>query len=206
MITAKTKVSNFEGNVISFLLFSSMAHPTETYLSREFKDKIKNFKTTISRTLDNKISFSKRAPEDSLDNEIEGAILDIKEQKPESITKLLAEEATKDLDVVAARYTSQPTNVERLSIAKLYTAFVSYTKVVYSGISSATKKIDGFVKLTLQKVLKVAEYVMCLTTPHWNKVEGSPEDMDSRATTVSQKASPTDEKYIIGQEFLRYRS
>jgi len=207
MITAKTEVSNFEGNVISLLLFSSMANPAETYLSREIKDKVKNFKTSLSRTIDNKISFSKRAPRQTLDSEIEGAIMDIKEQKPESIAELLAEEETKDPGAGPAFYTTQPTSVERSSFAKLYTAFVSYTKAVYTSISSASKKVDGFVKLTLQKILKVHEYIMCLCSPHWNKVEGSPEDMDSRAHTISQKESVSQEntKYIIGQQFLQYR-
>ena len=65
----------------------------------------------------------------------------------------------------------------------------------------------GFVKLTLKKILKLAEYVMCICSPHWNKVEGSPEDMDSSAYAVSQKESVSqeNEKYIIGQEFLKYR-
>ena len=78
----------------------------------------------------------------------------------------------------------------------------------YSNMVSVSHKIDGFVKLTLQKILKVAEYVMCLCSPHWNKVEGSPEDMDSRAYAVSQKESVSSEnaKYENGYVFIKYRT
>ena len=71
-----------------------------------------------------------------------------------------------------------------------------------------SKKVDGFVKLTLSKVLKVGEYIMALTTPQWNKVTGSPEDLDTYALTISQKDSINDEnaKYEIGYNFLRYRN
>jgi len=73
MITEKTEVSNFEGNVISFLLFSSMVNPAEKYLSREIKGKVKSFKTAVSRTIDKKIGlFAKKAPGQTLDSEIEG--------------------------------------------------------------------------------------------------------------------------------------
>ena len=73
---------------------------------------------------------------------------------------------------------------------------------------SGGQKVDGFVKLTLQKILKVHEYIMCLCSPHWNKVEGSPEDLDSRAPIVSQKESirSGNAKYEMGYGFVQYRA
>jgi len=77
----------------------------------------------------------------------------------------------------------------------------------YNIIGRNNKKVDGFVKLTLNKVLKVGEYIMALTTPQWNKVTGSPEDLDTHALTMSQKDSVNNEnaKYEIGYNFLKYR-
>tara|TARA_Y100000310_G_scaffold47186_1_gene43807 strand:+ start:33996 stop:34577 length:582 start_codon:yes stop_codon:yes gene_type:complete len=193
-----------------------MLNPAEMYLSREVKgkakavkSKVKNFKVSVSKTIDKKVSIfrKKTAKESSLDSEIEGAIMDAKDQKQENIAELLAKEEPQAPNA-PADYSSQTTTVGKSSFAKLYTAFVSYAKATYDAISSTGKKVDGFVKLTLQKILKVSEYVMCLCSPHWNKVEGSPEDMDSRAYAVSQKESVSSEnaKYVIGQEFLRYRA
>jgi len=77
----------------------------------------------------------------------------------------------------------------------------------YSIIGKDNKKVDGFVKPTLSKILKLGEYVMTLTTPQWNKVTGSPEDLDTFAPTISQKESVDGEnaKFEIGYIFLKYR-
>jgi len=78
----------------------------------------------------------------------------------------------------------------------------------YSIIGKDNKKVDGFVKLTLSKIIKLGEYVMTLTTPQWNKVSGSPEDLDAYAITLSQKDTVSEEnaKYEIGYNFLKYRA
>ena len=77
----------------------------------------------------------------------------------------------------------------------------------YSLIGKNNKKVDGFVRLTLSKILKVGEYVMALTTPQWNRVPGSFEDKDSFAPTMSQKDAVSEEnaKYEIGYTFFKYR-
>jgi len=73
----------------------------------------------------------------------------------------------------------------------------------YSIIEKNNKKVDGFVKLTAAKIVKVGEYVMALTTPQWNKVPGSPDDLDMFAPVMSQKESVDVEnaKYEIGYNF-----
>jgi len=70
-----------------------------------------------------------------------------------------------------------------------------------------SKKVVGAVKLTMNKITKMGEYLMALTTPQWNKATGSGEDLDTPAMTVSQKDSIGDEnaKYEIGYNFLKYR-
>ena len=207
MTTTKTQ-SNFTTNIISSLLFSSMQNPAEMYLSREIKSKPQTAIKNLKGTIDKKISdlFRKKADNKSLDNEIETAMNNMKNPEQENIIdKLFAEEV---LQVKAGKYNVNAPEEIKSAFKSLYSTFVGYAKAAYGSIVSGSRRVDGFVKLTLQKILKVAEYIMCLTTPHWNKVEGSPEDMDSRALTVSQKESVSSENatYEIGYGFIRYQA
>lgn len=208
MTTTKTQ-SDFTTNIIGSLLFSSMQNPAEMYLSKEIKSKSKTSKIkNLKGTIDKKISdlFRKKADNKSLDNEIETAMNNMKNPEQENIIdKLFAEEVPQ---VKAGKYDVNAPEEIKSAFKSLYSTFVGYAKAAYGSIISGSRRVDGFVKLTLQKILKVAEYIMCLTTPHWNKVEGSPEDMDSRALTVSQKesVSPENAKYEIGHGFIKYQT
>jgi len=207
MITTKTQ-SDFTTSIISSLLFSSMQNPTERYLSRSIDDKrsngkIRNLTDGITKTLNKKFGLFKNNG-DSLDTEVERAVLSMKE--PENIiNKLFAEETpevkTENYDV------NMPAEIKS-AFKNLYSIFVGYAKSAYSKSVSGVKKVDGFVKITLLKLIRVGEYLMCLTTPHWNKVEGSPEDLDSRAHTISQNRSidETNAKYESGHEFIIYQT
>ena len=213
MTTTKTQ-SNFTTGIICSLLFSSMQNPAEMYLSREIKSKpttakIKNLKGTIDKKIFG--LFRKKTDSKSLDNEIETVMNNIKNPEQESIIdKLFAEEVPQDAEVRNAKYATEANASAEIksAVKSLYSTFVGYAKASYGSIVSGSRRVDGFVKLTLQKILKVAEYVMCLCSPHWNKVEGSPEDMDSRAYAVSQKESVSSEnaKYEHGYVFIKYRT
>lgn len=83
-----------------------------------------------------------------------------------------------------------------------------YNEEIPGIIQKNSKKVDGVVKLTLNKIIKVGEYIMALTNPQWNKVMGSFEDKDTYAPSISQKESVSEEnaKYEIGYNFLKYRN
>ncbi|MCH8067505.1 MAG: hypothetical protein IIC69_02885 [Nanoarchaeota archaeon] len=210
MTTTKTQ-GKFTTGIISSLLFFSMQNPAEIYLSGEIKSNSKTAEIKdLKGTLDKKISGLFRRDR-SLDNEIETAMNNMNNPEQESIIdKLFAEEVPQDAEVRNAKYATEANAFAEIksSFKSLYSTFVGYAKATYGSIVSRSRKIDGFVKLTLQKILKVAEYVMCLCSPHWNKVEGSPEDMDSRAYAVSQKESISSDnaKYENGYGFIRYQT
>jgi len=210
MTTTKIQ-SKFTTGIISSLLFFSMQNPAEIYLSREIKSNSKTAKIKdLKGTLDKKISglFRRDRP---LDNEIETAMNNMNNPEQESIIdKLFAEEVPQDAEVRNAKYATEANASAEIKSAfkSLYSTFVGYAKASYGSIASGAKKIDGFVKMTLGKFLKVGEYIMCLTTPHWNKVEGSPEDLDSRALTITHNRSidASNAKYEIGYGSIRYRT
>ena len=47
------------------------------------------------------------------------------------------------------------------------------------------KRIEGPVRITLSKYIKVGEYIMAAISPHWNRVMGSPEDLDTLAPAIT---------------------
>jgi|SRR3989338_3760966 len=89
-----------------------------------------------------------------------------------------------------------------------YFSFTNYADKSYKAAAPSGRKRDTFVKLTLLKVIRLYEQLTAILQPQWNKVEGSPEDMDSRAMTMSQKDSigSDNARYEFGYQFLHYRS
>jgi hypothetical protein len=204
---------------IRFLLFSSMLKPTELYLSKEAKNKavakkntFKGLKLCISKAIDKKLRLSSKNgfKEQSLDYEVEEAVKDLKHIERESfIVGSSTEEKGVDNGPKVIKYGTKDAFKEiKAAFKDLYKAFVGYAKSSYAKTSSGGKKVDGFVKMSIYKLLKIGEYVMALTTPQWNKVTGSPEDLDTYAMTVTHKDSVDEEnlKYEIGISVLEYRA
>jgi len=196
MITQKGDIKQ---GVLNFLLFSSMSNPAEMYLSKEIKiSKNSNFKDGINGLISKTANVfrKKEVGESSLDTEIEAAIEGTKNQEPENKQIAKADFLSKIMEYNR----KEPVDEIKTALKNLYSTFVSYAKKTYAGISSKSKKVDGFVKLTIHKIIKVGEYIMALTTQQWNRVPGSFEDKDSFSPTMSQKDSVDEEsaKYQIG--------
>ncbi|MBI2135287.1 hypothetical protein HYU09_04820 [Candidatus Woesearchaeota archaeon] len=93
-------------------------------------------------------------------------------------------------------------------LKNMYGSSAKYSKKAYGAIEEAGKKVDTFVKLTLLKIIRVYERILAQLNPQWNRVMGSPEDLDTHALAMSQKESVSSEnaRYQTGYEFLRYRA
>jgi len=200
-----TQEGNFKQEVINFLLFSSMSNPAEMYLSKEIKKtKRGNFKDGIAGLISKtaKVLRYKEVGGNSLDTEIEAALEGIKNQEAENKSITNGEFLSKIMEYNR----KEPVDEIKTALKNLYSTFVSYAKKTYASISSKSKKVDGFVKLTIHKIIKIGEYIMALTTQQWNRVPGSFEDKDTFSPTMSQKDSVDEEsaKYQIGYQFLRY--
>lgn len=201
---------------IGFLLFSSLLNPTEMYLSKELKNKplvkIKNLKAAISRTINKKIGLPrKKAVNKSLDSEIETAIEKIKNPEHENIIdELLAKEVIEDINSRVAKYETpvkEASNEKKSAFKSLYQTFVSYAKGAYTRIKSTgsnlpyvTRKIiEGPVRITMAKFVKVFEYILAALNPGWNRPMGCAGDYDTLATAVVHHI-------VINEEHLRYSS
>lgn len=206
---------------IGFLLFSSMLNPTELYLSKEFKNKpkaarskINKPKVTISKTIDNKISLFRKkaaAAEDSIDHEIEMAMADIRKPEQENIIEeLLAKELIKNSAPEVAKYETpinKTSNEIKSALKSLYQTFVSYAKGAYTKIKSEGKNIaygsrkiiEGPVRMTLAKFIKVFEYVLAALNPQWNMPTLSKMDFDTLSPAVTNHI-------VIDEDSIKYDS
>tara|TARA_Y100000031_G_scaffold4035_2_gene5152 strand:+ start:5124 stop:5747 length:624 start_codon:yes stop_codon:yes gene_type:complete len=206
MVTTKTQ-SDFTTGIVSSLLFSSMLNPTEIYLSREVKvkpktakDNIKNLKTIVSKAIDNKLGLFRKVEGSSLDTEIEMAMDDIKNPSQENINASDSEE-------------KKPVDLVKSALNKLYHTFVSYAKSAYASVSAGigyTKKkiIEGPVRMTLAKFIKVGEYILAALNPQWNMPTFTNKDYDtmSPAMTNHITINQEDTKYESSYAALRYRT
>jgi hypothetical protein len=207
---------------IGFLLFSSMLNPTEMYLSKELKNKppvrIKNLKAAILSTVNKKIGLPrKKAVNKSLDSEIETAIEKIKNPEHENIIdELLAKEVIEDINFRVTKYETpvrEASNEKKSAFKGLYQAFVSYAKGAYTKIKStgsnlpyASKKIiEGPVRMTMSKFVKVFEYILAALNPQWNMPTGSKMDYDTLATAVINHIVINKENLQYGSGYIAFR-
>jgi len=221
MVTTKIR-SDFTTGIINSLLFFSMQNPTEMYLSEDIQGKqktansrVNNLKVTLSRSIDKKIwSLFRKNTKDSgsLDNEVEMAMDNIKTAGQENINRLLTKEENNDLLPGIAGYKSKEkttTNLIKSALKDLYGTFVSYTKNTYSAVTSSTQKIiQGPVKVTMLKLIRVFEYILTALNPQWNKVPGSPQDLDSLAPAITNHITINKENIQYGSWYgaFKYRT
>lgn len=206
MITTKRE-SDLSG-ILSTLLFSSMHDPTESYLSQDFLSepgisKKKVLKSTLI-SIDKKISslFKKKSSVKSIDNEVESALTKAKNLEPE-IENLV----TKMFDYEEIE--KKPVDLVKTALKNLYSTFVSYAKGTYSAVAASTEKvIMGNVKITMLKLIRVWEYILTALNPQWNRVPGSPEDLDTLAPAITNHIHITGEsaKYDSAYVAMRYRT
>jgi len=94
----------------------------------------------------------------------------------------------------------KPMDMVKSALKNLYSTFVSYTKSTYSAVtSSANKIVEGPVKITMLKLIRVFEYVLTALNPQWNRVPGSPQDLDTLAPAITNHI-------ITDKENLKYNS
>ena len=206
MITQK---DDFKQGVINIFLFSSMLNPAEMYLSRETKkiNRSNDLKGSITNIVTNTLSlFRKKTIGRSLDNEIEAAIEDTK--NPRLGNNLLAKDENTDFLSNIMKYDSkEPVDEIKTALKNLYSTFVSYAKSAYSAAASYTQKVvTGPVKITMLKLIRVFEYILTALNPQWNKVPGSPQDLDTLAPAITNHISTGKDslKYNSGYGALRY--
>lgn len=183
-----------------------MLNPAEAYLSKEIKTrsgKGNNLRTRFPDVFDKKIGMpgGNVAGESSIDMEIELAMEGAANPKMENVDSLSA------VMKHSSKETKLPNEIKS-ALKNLYTSFTGYAKKAYDSARSKSKKFNGFVKLTLYKVIRVFEYILTLTTPQWNRVMGSPEDLDTHAMNLCQKDSVEGEnfEYQADFQFLKYRA
>jgi len=190
------------------LLFSSMVDTTGMYLSNETRDivkvssKFKKLKISISNAIDNKLTVKRRnSNQGSIDNEIEKAMNNEigQEQEKGSFLAKLLDYSKRD---------KSPVDEIKLSLKNLYSTFVSYAKSTYSEAFSSTKKVvEGPVKITMLKLIRVYEYILTALNPQWNKVPGSPDDLDSLAPAITNHISDSESaKYSSSYSVIKYRT
>ena len=188
---------------LGFLLFSSMLKPTEMYLSKEIKNK--PTKTKAKKLNTQKAKF--------LDNEIEAAMQEANNKRQKSIIdKLLAKETTQDSDSINAIFESSENNkFEEVKSAfkNLYHNFIGYAKKTYATMSTKSKKIiEGPVRITAEKFVKVWQYILAAINPQWNMPTLSKFDYDTLSPAVTSHTTINEEsfKYNPAYAVLRYRS
>lgn len=206
------KLKGFEGNFKegtnkSFdfynILFSSMLTPTEFYLPDSLsktKNSIGIARNSLKKTKNNLLKLLKKSS-----GGIEKLLRPFNDTDGNNIEMQLTNNAVKikpDNDYIKKQ--SPLANF----LKSMYCGSVRYSKKDYGAVEDAGKKIDTFVKLTLLKIIRLYECVLAQLQPQWNKVMGSPEDLDTHAMAMSQKESVSSEsaRYQIGYEFLRYRA
>jgi len=224
MVTTKIR-SDFARNIVNSLLFFSMQKPAEMYLSEEIKNKsktsnrgIRNLKVTITSSIDKKIwnLFRKNTYDGkSLDNEIEIAMGNIKDPEQENLNSILAnEENSCFLPGVVGYSSKKKTSKDAIKSAlkDLYGTFVSYGKSVYGHVSASVgyakrKIIEGPVRMTLAKFVKVFEYILAVLNPQWNMPTLSKKDYDTLAMAVTNHVVINKEnfQYESGHSALMYR-
>ena len=224
MVTTKIR-SDFTRNIVNSLLFFSMQKPAEMYLSKEIKNRsktaksgIRNLKDNITSSIDKKIwsLFRKNTKNSkSLDNEIELAMGNIQDPEQENVKKILANEENSGYFTGVSEYHSKEKSKKdaiKSALKDLYGVFVSYAKNAYGRVSTSldyTKRkiIEGPVRMTLAKFVKVFEYILAVLNPQWNMPTLSKKDYDTLAMAVTNHVVINKEnfQYETGYGALRYR-
>src|SRR3989338_5750198 len=175
------------------LLFSSMLTSAELYLSNN----IPKIKKAIRRTKSTPVNLLKR-------------IKNIQTiAKSGGIEKLQSSKS----DSKILRYNPKINeNSAKKALRHLYAGFLGYNLKGYDANKRDYKainknKVAGFVKYSMEKYLKVFQYVLAMAMPQWNMPWGSKNDYDTLAHTVSPNSSVDDEslKYNFAYSSLRYR-
>jgi len=225
MVTTKTR-SDFTTRIVNSILFFSMQNPAEMYLSEEIKSKskkanngIRNLKVAITGSVDRKIwgLFKKTAGDSkSLDNEIEIAMGNIKDPEQENPNSILAKVGNSGFLPGMVEYNSKKKTTKdaiKSALKDLYGTFVSYGKSAYGHVSASAgyakrKIIEGPVRMTLAKFVKISEYILAALNPQWNMPTLSKKDYDTLAMAVANHVviNKEDFQYGTGYAALRYRS
>jgi hypothetical protein len=184
----KKKQSDFTTDVLSSLLSFSMQNPVEAYLSKEIKDveaaENTGLKGVISRAIG--IKFFGNGGK-TIDNEIESAVDDAKD--PGNMNGMLVDDGFLS-KIVAENEEKKPVDEIKSALKNMYHTFVSYAKGTYGKVSEGMgylkkKIVEGPVRMTLSKFVKVSEYILATLNPQWNMPTLSKMDFDTLAPAVT---------------------
>jgi hypothetical protein len=199
---------------LNFLLFSAMMNPAEVYLSKNDSGRSRSLKILSNP----KRRSSEKLRVKSLDSEIEKAIDDItKPNEGVRIESFLTDIDNKNQEVMNKNYFKNNNLVQdrQASPKNLYNTIAKYAKGAYekaesalSEVAYATRKVvEGPVRLTMEKFIKVWQYVLAALNPQWNMPTLSKWDYDSLAPSVTNHVtiSSDNSQFESGYEALRYR-
>jgi len=151
----------------------------------------------------------------SIDTEVEAAIQETKVHDHENdIIELFTRESSNDSK--PAKYeTSVKENPSKLKTAlkNMYNTFLTYAKDVYTKTSLSVdytkrKIIEGPVRITLLKLIRVWEYINAAINPQWNMPMLSKFDLDTLAPAITNHIIINEDnfQYESGYGAIRYRS
>ncbi len=163
--------------------------------------------------IDKKITnLRKKAKQDSLDARVRKIIASAMPQNKKGISSRVTREAEKciaaSLDYSKASKKPQHIESSKLYIKGFYKYASYYTKISYSGAGiTARKVIEGPVRITMEKFIKLWQYLLAALNPQWNMPTLSKFDYDTLAPSVSNHTIIDKEnlKYESGYEALKYR-
>ena len=163
--------------------------------------KLDDYRNVIGDHIINKKgrAYLEAVKESSLDNEVRAAIEDVKNpQQKTLINELLTQERTEEFTKAMIEdsnskvicYETQINGIQtekKSSVKSLYNNFVSYAKGTYTSIRNSTSKkiIEGPVRMTLSKFIKIFEYIQAAINPQWNMPTLSKMDYDTLSPAVT---------------------
>lgn len=185
-------------------LFSSMVTSAELYLSNNSKVKRTKNKdeSLLKRTKGNLAKLLKK-PVEGIERLIDSNASQHEVNNEKTIIETSKRNAIKDL-----KYFSEPKKFSvKEALKNLYTSFVNYGKKAHQATETKTKKVIGAVKISMEKFLKLGQYIMAMTTPQWNMPTGSNKDYDTLAQSVTSHISSDEEsiKYTSDYSALKHR-
>lgn len=172
----------------------SMVSP-DIYMSRQYFSKPKTTKKSSS------IKKAKKNLMKLIDDTSEGI------EKLVSSVETFAN-ASKENFISDNKYISdKKQNSLKRGFSKLYTAFMNYGKKAYETVKKKKNQVIKNVKLTMLKIIKIAEQVHAELTPMWNMPMFTFKDLDTLAPAVSPHISISagDSKYENGYSYIKYR-
>jgi len=90
---------------------------------------------------------------------------------------------------IALKYLPAMNPSVKRAIKNIYMNFTNYGKKSYESAESVSSKVKGFVKYSMEKYIKVFQFILAMAQPQWNMPWGSKMDFDTNAQSVTPHES-----------------